>query len=66
MNMTNHADVWNEYSEMLFVESVEEFYRFNNECPSCGGCGDHGTDEEGRMYVCYGCGGTGKYHSSAA
>lgn len=29
------------------------------ECPSCDGYGDHGTDEEGRVYSCFSCGCTG-------
>lgn len=29
-------------------------------CDSCDGFGDHGVDEDGCLYVCYGCGGTGK------
>ena len=54
-------ETWLEYSEELRIESVERYYKFQNICPSCGGCGDHGYDEEGCLYVCYGCGGTGKY-----
>jgi DnaJ-class molecular chaperone len=29
-------------------------------CPSCGGFGNHGFEEEsGNEYICYACGGTG-------
>lgn len=37
------------------------FYKHINICPRCNGCGDHGVDDEGKPYVCYGCGGTGNY-----
>lgn len=30
------------------------------DCPRCGGLGDHGTDETGRLYACYCCGMTGR------
>jgi hypothetical protein len=29
------------------------------ECTHCDGFGDHGLDEDGCLYICYGCGGTG-------
>ena len=35
----------------------------NNEkvdCPQCDGEGNHGKDDEGFMYLCYACHGTGK------
>ena len=54
-------ETWLEYSEELRIASVERYYQFQNICPSCDGCGDHGYDEDGCMYVCYGCGGNGKY-----
>lgn len=28
-------------------------------CPSCGGFGDHGLDDEGKPFVCYTCYGEG-------
>lgn len=28
-------------------------------CDSCGGAGDHGYDEDGRIYSCYACGESG-------
>lgn len=32
----------------------------NVECPSCGGYGDHGIEEDtGFLYICYRCGGMG-------
>jgi hypothetical protein len=29
-------------------------------CGSCGGFGDHGFDDAGEPYICYGCGGSGR------
>ena len=54
-------ETWLEYSEELRIASVERYYQFQNICPSCNGCGDHGYDETGCPYICYGCGGNGKY-----
>lgn len=37
------------------------------DCPSCGGFGDHGVEEEsGCLYVCYACGGSGRVEASIA
>lgn len=56
-----------EYSELLLDESIEARYKALNRCPSCDGWGDHGVEEEsGCLYVCYSCGGTGKYHCEVA
>lgn len=30
------------------------------DCPRCGGTGDHGLDEDGRVYTCYCCGMSGR------
>lgn len=57
----SNIENWAEYADLLHIESVEAYYAHSNICPSCCGCGDHGDDEEGRLYVCFGCGGTGKY-----
>lgn len=43
------------------AEQTEAYHRENNICPSCGGFGDHGCDEDGLLYVCYACSGTGLY-----
>lgn len=41
---------------------IERSYAEMNRCPSCDGWGDHGYEEETNCrYICYGCGGTGKY-----
>lgn len=38
-----------------------------SDCPSCGGFGDHGVEEEsGCLYVCYCCGGSGLVPESMA
>lgn len=40
-------------------------YKDNNICPSCGGEGAHGYEEEsGLPYTCYACAGTGKWDYS--
>lgn len=57
---------YNEYASHMEVLAAKEYYAANNICQSCGGFGDHGTDEDGCLYVCYGCGGTGKFHGAAA
>lgn len=38
----------------------------NTECRSCGGEGHHGLDEDGCLYTCYACGGTGTMTPGAA
>jgi DnaJ-class molecular chaperone len=58
MNAINN---WLEYAQMRQEESMLAYYKHNNLCPSCNGSGDHGYDEEGLPYICYGCGGTGNY-----
>ena len=57
---------YNEYASQMAMVATEEYYAAQNICPSCGGFGDHGLDEDGRLYVCYGCGGTGKYNEGVA
>ena len=56
---------WREYAAWQAHLAREAYLRALNECESCGGFGDHGVDEDGCLYVCYGCGGTGKYHAVA-
>lgn len=46
---------WEDYCE-------DEQDRALDRCPSCGGYGDHGYDDEYRLFVCYACCGTGKYY----
>jgi hypothetical protein len=52
--MENYAAEYAEYSQWLSVEEAPDY------CESCGGFGDHGLDEEDKIYICYACGGTGK------
>lgn len=54
---------YNEYAQVMAAEAREAYFAAQNICPSCDGFGDHGVEEEsGCLYVCYGCGGTGKYN----
>ncbi len=64
--MYTYTAEYNEYAQQMEMLAAEEYYEAQNICPSCGGHGDHGLDEDGCLYVCYGCGGTGKYHEVAA
>lgn len=43
---------------------ADQQYQILDICDSCHGYGDHGLDDEGKVYVCYACGGDGKYFSS--
>jgi hypothetical protein len=52
--MKHYAAEYAEYSQWLSVEKTPDY------CESCGGFGDHGLDEEDKIYICYACGGTGK------
>jgi late competence protein required for DNA uptake (superfamily II DNA/RNA helicase) len=36
------------------------------DCHRCGGYGDNGTDDDGRLYACYCCGTTGRVSLDAA
>ena len=52
----NYNAEYAEYSKWLSVEEKPDY------CESCGGFGDHGVEEDtGCLYVCYACGGTGKW-----
>ena len=61
MNSETSLMNWFEYSQMRLEDSMLAFYKHIDMCPRCNGCGDHGCDEEGLPYICYGCGGTGKW-----
>ena len=50
---------WEEYCD-------DEQSRALNFCPCCGGWGNHGYDDEERLYTCYTCCGTGKYFDEVA
>ena len=52
---------WLEYAQMRQEESMLAYYKHINMCPTCDGHGDHGCDDEGLPYICYGCGGTGNW-----
>lgn len=61
---TDNANNWQEYASLLSDEAYDAYHRHRNICPSCDGFGDHGVEEEtGRLYICFGCGGTGKYRT---
>jgi DnaJ-class molecular chaperone len=63
MNMNE----WLEYAAMKADEARDAMYMALNICSSCDGHGDHGIEEEtGCQFVCYGCGGTGRYHNEVA
>lgn len=57
---------WQEYEMWQRWLAREAYYEALNRCPRCDGFGDHGLDEDGCLYVCYGCGGTGKYFPEVA
>jgi hypothetical protein len=57
---------WREYAAWQEWLAREAHYEAINCCTHCGGFGDHGLDEDGCLYVCYGCGGTGKYFQEVA
>jgi hypothetical protein len=58
MNM-NKWDAWEAYAR-------DEQCRVLDQCPDCDGHGDHGVDEDGRLYACYACCTTGKYFPATA
>jgi DnaJ-class molecular chaperone len=58
---------WLEYAAQCAYEAREAYYAAQNICPSCGGMGDHGVEEDtGCLFTCYSCGGTGRYHGEVA
>lgn len=48
-----------EWSENPPQASRVEYFETRVDCPSCGGWGDHGLDDEGKVYTCYTCYGEG-------
>ena len=58
---------WLEYASMKADEAREAMFAAQNICPSCWGHGDHGVEEEtGCLFICYGCGGSGRYQNKVA
>jgi hypothetical protein len=56
--MNTYAEEYAEYAHwMAEIERKENLL-----CDHCDGFGDHGLDEDGKLYICYGCGGTGRAH----
>jgi len=52
-----------DYVSMHQLNEHEARCQLMNICPSCEGAGDHGIEEEtGCPYICYACGGTGKFY----
>lgn len=63
MKINTFTAEYNEYAQVMAAEAREAYFAAQNICMSCDGFGDHGVEEEtGCLYVCYGCGGTGKYN----
>lgn len=60
--MNTYAAEYSEYAAEEAKAELMAYYETQDICPSCHGDGDHGFEPDtGRLYVCFGCGGTGKY-----
>lgn len=56
--------LYQEYTNFMREEASMVHLQHTNTCPSCYGDGFYGVEEEtGKLYICYGCAGTGRYHS---
>jgi hypothetical protein len=57
--MTFNVETHESWQEWVMLTQAEA----TNTCMSCDGDGHHGFEEEtGCLYICYGCGGTGKHY----
>jgi DnaJ-class molecular chaperone len=64
----NYEREWREYADWCEEVALEEYCKHQNICYSCGGWGDSGVEPEilwlpetGLLYICFTCGGSGKY-----
>jgi len=56
------VNTYTKYRDYAEEEAMMVYYETQDICPSCHGAGDHGFEPDtGQIYVCFSCGGTGKY-----